>query len=146
MWLERDDDYRWNSGINCILGIQDRGPGHLNRNLFTVERLRALIEEARFNVEICQAHPTRTGHIENGDILCRAVKPIKSEINVSRTDPSKAKSQAVRLDQSWIRAIDEAKTGRTGLIPLQGVHFPSWKFSNDRDRYRTFKRIHIAIR
>lgn len=84
-------------------------------NLLTDRQLDA----ARLDYEDNSVEEIFTSHmiehvpvIENGDILCRAVKPSKSEINVSRTDPSKAKSQAVRLDQPWIRAIDEAKTGR----------------------------------
>ena len=75
MWLEGDPEYRWGAGLNAILGIQDRGPGHLNRNLFTVTRLEQLIREAGFEVHACQEFPTRTGHIPNGDILCRASKP-----------------------------------------------------------------------
>ena len=75
MWLEGDDEYRWGTGLNTILGIQDRGPGHLNRNLFTVTRLEQLVREAGFEVRACQKFPTRTGHLPNGDILCRASKP-----------------------------------------------------------------------
>jgi spore maturation protein CgeB/predicted SAM-dependent methyltransferase len=75
MWLEGDDEYRWGAGLNTILGFQDRGPGHLNRNLFTVTRLKQLVQEAGFEVHACQEFPTRTGHIPNGDILCQASKP-----------------------------------------------------------------------
>jgi spore maturation protein CgeB/predicted SAM-dependent methyltransferase len=75
MWLEGDDEYRWGAGFNTILGIQDRGPGHLNRNLITVTRLEKLVREAGFEVHACEEFPTRTGHIPNGDILCRARKP-----------------------------------------------------------------------
>jgi spore maturation protein CgeB/predicted SAM-dependent methyltransferase len=75
MWLEGDDEYRWGAGLNAILGIQGRGPGHVNRNLFTVPRLEKLVREAGFEVHVCQEFPTRTGHIPNGDILCRASKP-----------------------------------------------------------------------
>lgn len=75
MWLEGNDEYRWGAGLNTILGIQDRGPGNLNRNLFTVTRLEHLVHEAGFEVHACQEFPTRTGHLPNGDILCRASKP-----------------------------------------------------------------------
>lgn len=75
MWLEGDDEYRWGAGLNTILGIQHRGPGHLNRNLFTVTRLEQLVREAGFEVRACQEFPTRTGHLPNGDILCQASKP-----------------------------------------------------------------------
>ncbi len=75
MWLEGDDEYRWGAGLNTILGIQDRGPGHLNRNLFTITRLEHLVREAGFEVHACHEFPTRTGHLPNGNILCRASKP-----------------------------------------------------------------------
>jgi spore maturation protein CgeB/predicted SAM-dependent methyltransferase len=75
MWLEGDDTYRWGPGLNAILGIQNRGPGHFNRNLFTVNRLEKLVRKAGFEVHACQEFPTRTGHLPNGDILCRASKP-----------------------------------------------------------------------
>jgi spore maturation protein CgeB len=75
MWLEGNDEYRWGAGLNTILGIHDRGPGHLNRNLFTVTRLEHLVREAGFELHACQEFPTRTGHLPNGDILCRASKP-----------------------------------------------------------------------
>jgi hypothetical protein len=37
--------------------------------------LEKLVREAGFEVHVCQEFPTRTGHIPNGDILCRASKP-----------------------------------------------------------------------
>jgi predicted SAM-dependent methyltransferase len=61
-WLNADYEKRWgenNYGINSILGFQDRGPGYINRNLFTVERLKRLVEQAGFTILEAHTYPTR---------------------------------------------------------------------------------------
>ncbi|MCB2187967.1 MAG: glycosyltransferase [Deltaproteobacteria bacterium] len=73
-WLEGSEEYRWGEGLNCILGIQDRGPGYLNRNMFSPRRLAALLEEAGYEVLECRAGPTRSGHLPDADIHCSARK------------------------------------------------------------------------
>lgn len=76
-WLNADYQKRFgenNYGVNIILGFQDRGPGHVNRNVFTSERLEDLV--GRFGFEIIECHPVmnRYGDMPDGDILLRARK------------------------------------------------------------------------
>jgi len=81
-WLEASYEERFgkrNYGVNVILGWQDKGLGNLNRNVFTVKRLRMLIEEAKFEVLKCSAVKNRDGKISDGDILLTA--KIKNESN-----------------------------------------------------------------
>lgn len=79
-WLEGDYAYRWEWGIVNLLGHQQRGPGMLNRNAFTVRRLRKVLEMLGFKVDVCHTCPTRPqteGKVEyrkNGDIYCVAFK------------------------------------------------------------------------
>jgi len=74
MWLEGDDDYKSGYGMTCILGHQDRGPGYLNRNLFTVNQLKNIVEQAGLYVIECHQTVNREGNIHDGDILCVATK------------------------------------------------------------------------
>lgn len=76
-WLNADYRKRWgerNEGVNVILGFQDKGPGYLNRNIFTADRLKNLVSMAGF--EVLEWHPyvTRDGKIPDGDILLQARK------------------------------------------------------------------------
>jgi predicted SAM-dependent methyltransferase len=77
-WLEGDYDYRWGWGITNLLGHQHRGPGMLNRNAFTVQRLSKILKSAGFNVNMCVTTHTRPQtegkeeYRENGDIYCVA--------------------------------------------------------------------------
>lgn len=76
-WLDGDYQKRWgenNYGVNVILGFQDRGPGLINRNVFTTERLADLV--SKVGLEIIECHPVmnRYGDIPDGDILLRARK------------------------------------------------------------------------
>jgi len=76
-WLNADYRKRWgerNEGVNVILGFQDRGPGHLNRNIFTSDRLSDLVNRAGFEIMECHPVMNRYGDIPDGDILLRARK------------------------------------------------------------------------
>lgn len=76
-WLNADYQERWgenNYGVNEILGFQDRGPGHMNRNVFTSERLANLVSKAGFEVLECHPHMSRDGETPDDDILLRARK------------------------------------------------------------------------
>lgn len=76
-WLNGNYRKRWgkrNEGVNIILGFQDRGPGYPNRNLFTVRRLKDLVNQVGFKVLECHTYPTRNGVIPDGDILLKARK------------------------------------------------------------------------
>lgn len=77
-WLESGYEYRWTWGTTNLLGHQHRGPGMLNRNAFTVRRLRDVLEKAGFTVLECKTIETRPqtkGKVEyrkDGDIYCVA--------------------------------------------------------------------------
>ena len=58
-WLGGNYAYRWGLVIIKILGHQDRGQGMLNRNGFTVRRLKALMEMYGFETVICCLSETR---------------------------------------------------------------------------------------
>jgi SAM-dependent methyltransferase len=76
-WLNADYRKRWgerNEGVNVILGFQDAGPGHLNRNIFTSDRLSDLVSRAGFEIMECHPVMNRYGDIPDGDILLRARK------------------------------------------------------------------------
>lgn len=74
-FLEADFEYRWGWGIRNLLGWQGRGPGYLNRNGFSVRRLRAILPKHGFKILRCETTRTRArkGSPEyrpNGDIVC----------------------------------------------------------------------------
>jgi predicted SAM-dependent methyltransferase len=76
-WLNADYRKRWgerNEGVNVILGFQDAGPGHPNRNIFTSDRLSDLVSRAGFEIMECHPVMNRYGDIPDGDILLRARK------------------------------------------------------------------------
>lgn len=73
-WINGNEEYRWGEGIECILGKHNKSPGHINRNMFTVKRLKYLVQNAGFYINKCVEYPTRSGYIKNGDILCKAIK------------------------------------------------------------------------
>lgn len=76
-WLNSSYKKRWgrnNENVNVILGIQDRGPGYLNRNIFTIKRLKELVKMSGFQVFKCTPNITRDGSIPNGDIILQARK------------------------------------------------------------------------
>jgi ubiquinone/menaquinone biosynthesis C-methylase UbiE len=107
-WLEGDEAFRWGGGLNRLLGIQDRGEGHLNRNMFTHKRLQTLVKEAGFSILRCEITATRTGEEPDGDILCIAVKPQPA---LKQAKPILAGFDQVALDNHWKKALDEAKAG-----------------------------------
>lgn len=112
MWLEGDENYRWGEGLNVILGMQDRGPGYQNRNMFTARRLKALVEQAGFGVLRCEETATRTGHIEKGDLLCIAVHCAEMQRQTVRgSAPSAKQTAADPLDEHWRVALKEAENG-----------------------------------
>lgn len=60
-WLERGLEYRVNiESLNCILGIQDRGEGLKNRNLFSPDLLEFFLVEAGFTIEELKLTSKRT--------------------------------------------------------------------------------------
>lgn len=74
-WLNTDYRKRWganNEGVNVILGFQDRGPGHVNRNIFTSKRLADLVSRVGFGVIKYHTVINRYNGIPNGDILLLA--------------------------------------------------------------------------
>ena len=75
LWLAGDDGLRFGEGLHWLAGSPDKGDGHLNRNFFTPGHLRRAVEGAGFIVERCTTHPTRSGHLADGDCLCIAHKP-----------------------------------------------------------------------
>lgn len=97
-WLQSNEEYRQKDGINCILGNQNKGSGHLNRNFFTANRLRYLVEKIGFFVQECKEVPTRTNHIINGDIFCKATKE---------------DSLSVKLDEAWIGVLKKKNKRHT---------------------------------
>lgn len=76
-WLNADYKKRWgerNEGVNFILGFQGKGLGHINRNIFTSERLADLVSRVGFEIIECHPVMNRYGDIPDGDILLRASK------------------------------------------------------------------------
>jgi len=71
-WLAGDLAFRASTGLHSILGMQNRGPGYLNHNLFDVESLRHFVEQAGFSIISCRVVPSRNGSIIDGDLLCEA--------------------------------------------------------------------------
>jgi len=107
-WLNASYEKRFgknNRGVNVILGFQDRGPGYINRNIFTVRRLRELVNQAGFEILECHTHPTRDGSVSDGDILLKAVKVKLNE-----------------LDEKWqgVLTIEKRRKGRFSLKWYQG--------------------------
>lgn len=99
-WLDGSDEYRCGEGLTCILGKQNKGPGYLNRNLFTVKRLKYLVQKAGFSIDKCVECPTRGGHIKNGDILCIAIK---------------RNSFSNDLDKAWGKSLEKVKSGKRNM-------------------------------
>lgn len=76
-WQNADYQKRWganNEGVNVILGFQYRGPGYVNRNIFTSKRLADLVSRVGFEVIKCHPVMNRYNDIPNGDILLLAKK------------------------------------------------------------------------
>ena len=77
-WCAGDDEYRWGTALNGILGNQERGPGHWVHNAFNPQRLGALVAQAGFTVLKAEAIPTRQtkgpDYRADGDCYCEAVR------------------------------------------------------------------------
>ena len=78
-WLEADTDYRRGWGIINIFGHDEEGMYH--KNGLTVDILRALVEEAGFQVTEIKITENRFArdsleYRKNGDIYSEAIKPI----------------------------------------------------------------------
>lgn len=94
-WLNADYNKRWgenNKGINNIIGFQGKGSGYINRNLFSVKRLKSLVKQEGFEVLEAHTYSTRNKTIPDGDILLRAKKPELSQ-----------------FDKNWQEALKDRK-------------------------------------
>ena len=77
-WLMTEGQTRWEYPlVELVFGWVAEGPMR-HRTGFDVERLRAMVEAAGFEVESCEAVRSRHSHgpeyHPQGDILCEAVK------------------------------------------------------------------------
>ena len=85
-WLNGSEDYKQGWGITNVLGIQDRGPGYLNRNGFSVQGLKFILENAGFKTTICKPGATRPEYNntfeyrKNGDIHYVGLKQKKTKV------------------------------------------------------------------